>query len=487
MSANLSQSFKKIDNILRRDAGPSNALHYVEQSSWILFLKYLEDIEKVNADAAELAGKDYTFAIDQKYRWSNWAVPKKDDGSINHNVKLQGEDLMDFVNNDLFKYLESLRDTSDPLSLAHKVGEIFSGIKQIIEDGYNLRDIVEIVDGFKFDSTADQHEMSSIYEDRIQQMGNAGKGGGEYYTPRSLIQAMINVVNPQIGETILDPSCGSAGFLAESYKYLLENNKNLTTKDLDILKFKTLIGKEKKALPFIVANMHLILTGIPSPDITRTNTLSENLSEIQSKDRVDVILANPPFGGDENDSIQTNFPIKTSATENMFMQYFIKKLKPGGRAAIVIKNTFLTNDDNATKAIRQELLTECNLHTILDMPQGTFLGAGVQTVVLFFIKGEATKDIWYYQLNPERNLGKNNPLSIDDFEEFLDLHFNQSESVNSWTVKHKDINQNNYDLAVQNPNKVEVVDKRTPNEIILEIEQLDVKASEALKAIKELL
>ena len=487
MSANLSQSFKKIDNILRRDAGPSNALHYVEQSSWILFLKYLEDIEKVNADAAELAGKGYTFAIDQKYRWSSWAVPKKDDGSIDHNVKLQGKDLIDFVNNDLFKYLESLRDTSDPSSLAYKVGEIFSGIKQIIEDGYNLRDILEIIDTFKFDSTADQHEMSAIYEDRIKQMGNAGKGGGEYYTPRSLIQAMINVVVPQIGETILDPSCGSAGFLVESYKYLLENNKNLSTKDIDVLKYKTLIGKEKKALPFIVANMHLILTGIPSPNITRTNTLSENLSEIQSQDRVDIILANPPFGGDENESIQMNFPIKTSATENMFMQYFIKKLKQGGRAAIVIKNTFLTNDDNATKALRQELLTECNLHTILDMPQGTFLGAGVKTVILFFIKGEATKDIWYYQLDPGRNLGKTNPLNINDFKEFHDTQPNKSESENSWTVKHEDLDKDNYDLAVQNPNKVEEIDNRTPQEIIAEIEQLDAKASEALKAIKELL
>ena len=177
-----------------------------------------------------------------------------------------------------------------------------------------------------------------------------------------------------------------------------------------MLKSKTLVGKEKKALPFIVANMHLILTGIPSPNVTRTNTLSENLSQIQSNDRVDVILANPPFGGDENESIQMNFPIKTGATENMFMQYFIKNLKNGGRAAIVIKNTFLTNDDNATKAIRQELLSECNLHTILDMPQGTFLGAGVKTVILFFNKGESTKDIWFYQLNPGRNLGKTNPL-----------------------------------------------------------------------------
>ena len=253
---------------------------------------------------------------------------------------------------------------------------------------------------------------------------------------------------------------------------------------MEFLQTQAFLGKEKKGLPFIIANMHMIFNGIKSPHIVRTNTLSRNVMEIQEKDRVDVILANPPFGAKENESVQMNFPIKTSATENMFMQYFIKKLKQGGRAAIVIKNTFLTNDDNATKALRQELLTECNLHTILDMPQGTFLGAGVKTVILFFTKGEATKDIWYYQLDPGRNLGKTNSLNINDFKEFLDIYSEKSESENSWTVRHDDIDQDNYDLAVNNPNKVEEVDNRTPQEIIAEIEQLELKAAEALKALK---
>ena len=209
--------------------------------------------------------------------------------------------------------------------------------------------------------------------------------------------------------------------------------------------------------------------------------------EIQEKDRVDIILANPPFGGKENESVQMNFPIKTSASENMFMQYFIKNLKQGGRAAIIIKNTFLTNDDNATKALRQELLTECNLHTILDMPQGTFLGAGVKTVVLFFTKGEATKDIWYYQMDPRRSLGKTNPLNINDFKEFLNLQSAKTESVNSWSVKYDDLDKDDYNLVVQNPNKDEEVDNRTPQEIIAEIEELDAQAEKALKTIKELL
>lgn len=486
MSTDLTTYFDKIDKILRRDDGLSTPLHYVEQTSWILFLKFLEDLEKSNSDANELAGIDYHYVIPEQFRWSAWAVPKKNDGSIDHNKKLQGDDLIDFVNNKLFKHLSKLGDVSESNSLAFKVGEIFSGIKQLIEDGKNLRDIIEIVDNFKFNSSEDKHEMSNIYEDRIKQMGNAGRSGGEYYTPRPLIEAMVKVINPQVGEVIFDPSCGSGGFLAEAYKFLISKD-NLTTEDVEFIKYKALIGKEKKALPFIIGNMHLILSGIPSPNIIRTNTLSENVMQIESKDKVDIILANPPFGGDENESVQFNFPIKTSATENMFMQYFIKNLKQGGRAAIVIKNTFLTNDDNATKAIRQELLTECNLHTILDMPKGTFLGAGVQTVVLFFIKGEATKDIWYYQLNPGRNLGKTNALNINDFKDFLDLSLEKPDSENSWIVKHDDLDKDNYDLAVLNPNKVEEVDNRTPQEIIAEIEELDVQAAKALKAIKELL
>jgi len=488
MPVNLSQSFKKIDQVLREDDGLATALDYIEQTSWILFLRYLEETEAANAEIAELAGIEHSYVLKEKYRWCNWASPKTNDGEVDHNRKLQGDDLIEFVNQELFPYLQSLRDTTgNSLQLEHKIGEIFADLINRVRDGGNLREVIDIIDQLKFRSADEQHQMSELYEGHIQQMGNAGRNGGEYYTPRSLIRAMIEVLDPKPGETIYDPACGSGGFLVESYKYILENSKNLSTKDMEFIQTKAFLGKEKKGLPFIIANMHMIFNGIKSPNIVRTNTLSRNVMEIQEKDRVDVILANPPFGAKENESVQMNFPIKTSATENMFMQYFIKNLKKGGRAAIVIKNTFLTNDDNATKALRQELLTECNLHTILDMPQGTFLGAGVKTVILFFTKGEATKDIWYYQLDPGRNLGKNDPLNINDFKEFLDIHSHQSVSQNSWTVSRDDLDQYNYSLAVQNPNKVEEIDNGTPQEIIAEIEQLDAHAAQALKAIKELL
>jgi type I restriction enzyme M protein len=488
MAVNLSQSFKQIDDILRKDDGLATALDYIEQTSWILFLKYFAETEATDAERAELAGKEHSYILDEKFRWSNWALPRTANGDVDHDRKLLGDDLINFVNQELFPYLKSLRDISDDqLSMQYKVGEIFGDITNRIRDGYNLREIIEIVDQLKFRSLDEQHEMSELYEGHIQQMGNAGRNGGEYYTPRSLIRAMIAVLDPKVGETIYDPACGSGGFLVESYKYLLEKSDNLSTNDMEFLQTKALLGKEKKGLPFIIANMHLIFNGIKSPNIVRANTLSKNVMEIQEKDRVDIILANPPFGGKENESVQMNFPIKTSASENMFMQYFIKNLKQGGRAAIIIKNTFLTNDDNATKALRQELLTECNLHTILDMPQGTFLGAGVKTVVLFFTKGEATKDIWYYQLDPNRSLGKTNPLNINDFKEFLDIQSVKTDSDNSWAVKYEDLDQDNYDLGVNNPNKVEEVDNRTPQEIIAEIEELDAQAAQALKAIKELL
>lgn len=487
MAVNLSQSFKQIDDILRKDDGLATALDYIEQTSWILFLKYFAETEATDAERAELAGKEHSYILDEKFRWSNWALPRTANGDVDHDKKLLGDDLINFVNQELFPYLKSLRDISDDqLSMQYKVGEIFGDITNRIRDGYNLREIIEIVDQLKFRSLDEQHEMSELYEGHIQQMGNAGRNGGEYYTPRSLIRAMIAVLDPKVGETIYDPACGSGGFLVESYKYLLEKSDNLSTNDMEFLQTKALLGKEKKGLPFIIANMHLIFNGIKTPNIVRANTLSKNIMEIQEKDRVDIILANPPFGGKENESVQMNFPIKTSASENMFMQYFIKNLKQGGRAAIIIKNTFLTNDDNATKALRQELLAECNLHTILDMPQGTFLGAGVKTVVLFFTKGEATKDIWYYQLDPGRNLGKTNPLNINDFKEFLDIYSAKTDSENSWTVKHEDLDKDDYDLVVQNPNKVEVVDNRTPQEIIAEIEELDAQAAKALKVIKEL-
>jgi type I restriction enzyme M protein len=328
--------------------------------------------------------------------------------------------------------------------------------------------------------------MSHLYEGKIKNMGNAGRNGGEYYTPRPLIKTIVKVVAPKIGETVYDGAVGSAGFLVEAFDYM-RSGKNLSTKETEILQKKTFYGKEKKSLAYIIGIMNMILHGVEAPNIIHTNTLAENLSDIQEKDRYNVVLANPPFGGKERAEVQQNFPIKTGETASLFLQHFIKILKAGGKAGIVIKNTFLSNTDNASIALRKELLTNCNLHTVLDLPGGTFTGAGVKTVVLFFTKGEPTQKVWFYQLNLDRNLGKTNPLNERDLAEFVDLQKKKSESENSWSINLKDIDQTTFDLSAKNPNTPEEAPLRQPNEILEAMATLDRESATILKTIKELL
>jgi len=317
-------------------------------------------------------------------------------------------------------------------------------------------------------------------------MGNAGRNGGEYYTPRPLIRAIISVVKPKIGERIYDGAVGSAGFLCESFDYL-KKKPGLTTKDLTTLQQRTFYGKEKKSLAYVIAIMNMILHGIETPNIIHTNTLTENLADIQEKDRFDVVLANPPFGGSERREVQQNFPIRTGETAYLFLQHFVKMLKTGGRGGVVIKNTFLSNTDNASISLRKMLLESCDLHTILDCPGGTFLGAGVKTVVLFFEKGAPTRKVWYYQLDPGRNLGKTSPLNDDDLADFVKLAAKKPDSPRSWTVDVNSLNESTFDLSVKNPNGGEEVKHRTPQQILDEIEKLDQDAAEVLAGIRGLL
>lgn len=484
------QTFKNIDDVLRKDAGCSSELDYVEQTSWILFLKYINDLERDRATAAELTGNTYTPLIDPEYRWTTWAAPKIKNGNgdlkIDHNA-LTGDDLTNFVNNKLFPYLKSFKLSAQGAdTIEYKIGEIFSELKNRLQSGYNLREVINLVDELRFRTHEERHEMSHLYESRIKNMGNAGRNGGEYYTPRPLITTIVKVVNPKIGDKIYDGACGSAGFLCEAYNYLKEG-KSLSTKEAEILQKKSFYGKEKKSLAYIIGIMNMILHGIAAPNIVHTNTLAENLSDIQEKDRYDVILANPPFGGKERKEVQQNFPVKTGETASLFLQHFIKILKAGGKAGIVIKNTFLSNTDNATVAIRKTLLESCNLHTVLDLPGGVFTGAGVKTVVLFFEKGKPTQKTWFYQLNLDRNLGKTNPLNENDLAEFVELQKTFADSENSWTVNIKDVDKSTLDLSVKNPNKKEEEPLRSPEEILNEIKALDIESAEVLKSIKELI
>jgi type I restriction enzyme M protein len=414
------QAFKNIDDVLRKEAGCTTELDYTEQTSWLLFLKYLEDLEQDKSNQAKLEGKKYTPILDKPYQWETWAAPKGKDGKLDHNKALTGDDLRDFVNAKLFPYLHKFKTkATGPNTLEYKIGEIFGEIKNKIQSGYNLREIIDHIDELRFRSQTEKHELSHLYEAKIRNMGNAGRNGGEYYTPRPLIRAIVQVVKPRIGDRIYDGAVGSAGFLCESFEYLKAKPGGLTTKDVKTLQERTFYGKEKKSLAYVIAIMNMILHGIEAPNIIHTNTLTENLADIQDKGRVDVVMANPPFGGSERKEVQQNFPIRTGETAFLFLQHFIKMLKAGGRGAVVIKNTFLSNTDNASVKLREELLKSCTLHTVLDCPGGTFQGAGVKTVVLFFEKGAPTRKIWYYQLDPGRNLGKTNPLNDDDLAEFV--------------------------------------------------------------------
>lgn len=490
------QAFKNIDDVLRKESGCTTELDYTEQTSWLLFLKYLDALEQDKATEAALQGKRYSYILDEMYRWEHWAAPKGKDGAIDHNKALTGDDLIEFVDRKLFPYLHGFKQrATGPNTIEYKIGEIFGEIKNKIRSGYNLREIIDHIDELRFRSQSEKHELSALYEEKIQRMGNAGRNGGEYYTPRPLIRAIVGVVKPEIGKRIYDGACGSGGFLCEAYDYFTDPKKRearnetkaLTTADLRTLQEKTFYGKEKKSLAYVIAIMNMILHGIETPNIIHTNTLAENLADIQEKDRFDVILANPPFGGKERKEVQQNFPIRTGETAFLFLQHFIKMLKAGGKAGVVIKNTFLSNTDNASVSLRKLLLESCNLHTVLDCPGGTFQGAGVKTVVLFFEKGAPTRSVWYYSLDPGRNLGKTNPLNDDDLKEFGELQTTFADSPKSWSVDVTGVDTGTCDLSVRNPNGGEVIIHRTPQKIMAEIAALDAESAEVLANIRALL
>jgi type I restriction enzyme M protein len=481
------QTFKNIDDILHKDAGCSSELDYVEQTSWVLFLKYLDDLERDKETAAELSGKTYTKIIAQEFQWNTWAAPKLTDGKIDHHNAKTGDDLTDFVNIELFPYLKKFKvDAESADTIEYKIGEIFSELKNRVQSGYNLREVINRIDELRFRTHAEKHEMSHLYEDKIKNMGNAGRNGGEYYTPRPLIKTIVKVVAPKIGEKIYDGAVGSAGFLCEAFDYLWQS-KSLTSADVETLQKRTFYGKEKKSLAYIIGIMNMILHGVEAPNIIHTNTLAENLADIQEKDRYDVVLANPPFGGKERAEVQQNFPIKTGETASLFLQHFVKILKAGGKAGVVIKNTFLSNTDNASIALRKLLLHDCNLHTVLDLPGGTFTGAGVKTVVLFFEKGLPTQNVWFYQLNLTRNLGKTNSLNEADLADFVALQKTKVESENSWSVDINDIDPATYDLSAKNPNKKEAAALRKPQEILAEMKALDKENDDIINFILELI
>lgn len=476
-------TFRNLDDTLRKDAGCSSELDYIEQTSWVLFLKYLDDFEADREAIAKLDGKTYQRILKPEFSWTTWACPKTADGKLDYNKALTGDDLKDYVDNKLFPYLKQFRaDAEHANTLEYKIGEIFHELKNKLQSGYSLREVINKVDELRFRSNEEKHEMSSLYEDKIKNMGNAGRNGGEYYTPRPLIKTIVKVVNPKIGDKVYDGAVGSAGFLCEAYEYM-RNLKELTAKEYEQLQKKTFYGKEKKSLAYIIGVMNMILHGIEAPNIIHTNTLGENIADIQEKDRVDIVLANPPFGGKERVEVRHNFPISTGETAYLFLQHFIKILRAGGRAGIVVKSTFLTANDTSSVSLRKQLLSETELEAVLILPKGVFTKTPATTVVLFFTKGSPTEKIWFYKLKPKENLGINNPILESHLEDFVSLLPAKSSSENSWTVLKSELKQETLSLPIRHPNASPYEDISPSSEIRSSLIELSKETQKLMEKI----
>lgn len=487
----LQQKIDRITDILRRDDGISGAMHYTEQTSWVLFLKFLDDYESEKEDEAVLSGKDYQPVLDNAYRWATWACPKTTDGKLDLTRAKTGDDLTDYVGNQLFPYLKNFANASaagaDPKSITYKIGAIFQYLDNKVASGHTLREVLDIVDSLNFQSESDLFELSVVYEGLLQNMGDAGGYAGEFYTPRPVVRAMVQALDPKPGETIYDAAAGSCGFLVEAFEHLKSKKKKLSTEQWDFIQRDTFFGYEKTSLAYVMGMMNMILHGIESPNLFRGNTLTQNIRDIQEKDRYDIILANPPFGGKEKSQIQQNFPIQSNATELLFLQHFMKTLKSGGKAAIVIPEGVLFQTNSAFKQVKQELLESFNLHTILSLPAGVFLPySGVKTNVLFFERSGGTSEVWYYECEPEQKLTKNKPISDEHLKKFVELYNSRETTDHSWTVPASKLTED-YDLSAKNPAKQKDVDHLAPSDLLKKIRTKEKLVSGLLDEIENLL
>ena len=488
----MESKINRITDILRRDDGISGAMHYTEQISWVLFLKFLADLEESKAEDAELDGETYTYILDEKYRWQNWAVLKVDGKKDIINSK-SGDDLLDFVNKELFPYLKGFKSiTENPKSIKYKIGAIFEFLDNRIANGHTLREVLDIIDEMDFHNQSDLFQLSLIYEKLLKDMGSDGGNSGEFYTPRPLIKVITDVVNPQIGQSIYDPAVGSCGFLIEAYNHIrytdVQNNKQreLSTDQLKFLNEDTFFGNEKTPLSYVMGVMNMILHGVESPNISKSNTLTKDIRGLEEKDRFDCILANPPFGGKEKEQIQQNFPIKSNATELLFLQHMMNHLKLGGKCGVVIPEGVLFQTNNAFQSVKKDLLERFNVHTILSLPSGVFLPySAVKTNVVFFDRVGSTNDIYYYEVNPAFKLTKNKPINIDHFAEFLDSWESRKITPNSWIVNVNDIKD--FDISAKNPNKNDAIEHKSPIELVENIKLNNALINDLLDEVEEIL
>ena len=478
---------RNIDDVLWKEAGCTTELDYTEQTSWLLFLKYLDGLEQDKADEAELEGKRYAFILEKPYRWESWAAPKDKDGKLDHNNALTGDDLRDFVNGKLFPYLHGFKQkASGPNTIEYKIGEIFGEIKNKIQSGYNLREIIDHIDELRFRSQTEKHELSHLYEAKIQRMGNAGRNGGEYYTPRPLIRAIVQVVKPKIGERIYDGAVGSAGFLCESFDYLkarrpAHHQRPQDAPGADILRQGEEIARLRHRDHEHDPAWHRSAEHHPHEHAHREPRRHSGKGPLRHGAGQSALRRQ----GAEGSAAELPDP---HGRDGFSLSPTLHQDAQGGRSRRRGHQEHIPFEhrqclDEPAQAAAGKLQPPHRAR----LPGGTFQGAGVKTVVLFFEKGAPTRKIWFYQLDPGRNLGKTNPLNDDDLAEFVKLQKTFADSPKSWSVDAKSIDKTTFDLSVKNPNGGEEVKHRSPQKIMDEIAALDAESAEVLEDIRGLL
>ena len=486
----VNQAIKNICDVMRRSKC-AGAMQYVPELTWMLFLRILDEQETEEAEQAKAVRQGYVPSLESPYRWSDWAAP---DGAVRQ--KLQNGhlgDLFAFLSQQLFPYLKGLNSIPNATPRQKVIAQIMDGIQQTrIDTEHNFLDVIDQVHEISAASIDTTHvfPLSQVYEGLLLKMGEKGNDGGQFFTPREVIRAMVQTVQPRLGEVVYDPCCGTGGFLAQSYMYMHEHAPRATPERIDFLKQHSFFGREKEDMIFPIALANLILHGIDQPNLWHGNTLTGNATYDElwqdAPQLFDVILTNPPFGGKENKEAQTNFAYRTSATQVLFLQHIIHNLKPGGRCGMVVDEgiMFRTNEQ-AFVQTKRSLLDDCDLWCVVSLPAGAFVaaGAGVKTNLLFFTKGKPTEKTWYYDLSGVK-VGKKSPLTLASFEEYLLLLPDRADSDHSWTVTRAEMEAKGYDIKAVNPHAKVHVDKRTPAELLDLIEQKGKEVDDAIKQLR---
>ena len=467
---NIQSVIKNIQDIMRKDAGVDGDAQRLSQLVWLLFLKIFDDQEKQR----ELIDPKYQSPLPQELRWREWAIDPEG---------LTGDKLLDFINNNLFRRLKDLSfdETDDPRGFM--IREVFADSYNYMKSGTLIRQVINKINEVDFNSADDRHHFNEIYEHLLKELQSAGNAG-EYYTPRPLTRFVVEMVNPKLGEKILDPACGTAGFLIDSIEHIRKKEVKTTTDEKTLQ--DSINGVELKPLPYLLAITNMILHGVDTPKhLRRGDMLSRPLRDYCPKDRVDVIVANPPFGGAVKDGVEKNFPteFRTKETADLFLVLFINLLKPDGRCGMVLPDGSLFGEGVKT-AIKKKLLDECNLHTIVRLPQGVFNPyAGVNTNLLFFQKGEPTKEIWFYELPlPEgmKQYTKGRPIRHEEFDPVRAWWNKRQTNTHAWKISLEDIQSRNYNLDFKNPSRQETAPLQSPKEILGKIRDTESKITNLL-------